>query len=128
MVCMCNAHINYKFYVKAKSTNIIKTIIIISEPLETLSNYYNIHTYSHLTWGKYVLWKFYYITIIIKKLWYMIKIIEINIKTYYKFLKIFDNIILVEAYFKFLETKIIECYLNYTTLTNIKINRILVRV
>ena len=43
------AHINYKFYVKAKSTNIIKTIIIISEPLETLSNYYNIHTYSHLT-------------------------------------------------------------------------------
>lgn len=58
----------------------------------------------------------------------MIKIIEINIKIYYKFLKILGNIILVEAYFKFLETKIIECYLNYTTLTNIKINRILVRV
>lgn len=34
----------------------------------------------------------------------MIKIIEINIKIYYKFLKIFGNIILVEVYFKFLET------------------------
>ena len=42
----------------------------------------------------------------------MIKMIEINIKIYYKFLKIFGNIILVEAYFKFLETKRIECYLN----------------
>ena len=49
VVCMCDAHINHKFYVKTKSTNIIKTIIIISEPLETQSNYYNIHTYSHLT-------------------------------------------------------------------------------
>lgn len=46
---MCDAHINYKFYVKTKSTNIIKTIVIISEPLETQSNYNNIHTYGHLT-------------------------------------------------------------------------------